>query len=593
MIECTALTVRDDVVESLWLRIRGMENKADVIVDVCYRSPSRDDSDYELFYRQLGDISGSIALVLMGDFSFSDINREYHTVVTGKSRKFLKYAEDNFMSKILCEPTRKYALLDLLLVNREGLMGDVTYVNSKKRSKGNTGTVLDEDGHLINRDEEKVKAFNGFFFVSVFNIKDRSWAAWSSKLEDHDWGSSDFPFVDTEIVRDQLYWLNIHKSMRPDGIHPRVLKESWESGEVPADWKLANVIPIYKKCVREDPGNYRPVSLTSAPGKIMENIILSTTEKHLKNNAIIRHNKVTRLVDERKAVDVVFLDVHGTLSEELAEGQGSKGCSEWGYIWLAASHQCSSSGLGVLFNITINDLDTGFKRTLSKFADDIKLGDAVDSLNGQETLQGDLDRLEHWANINGMKFNKNKCRILHLGWNNAGHKYRLGEEWLESCPAERDLGVLVDSRLSMNQQCALAAKRANCILGWIKHSITSQSKEVLIPLYSVLMRPHLGCVVTSGVSSFSLSNNKREPFHVDHCFGWRKHALLTIMAVALGDLQKESGTDCGWHQYGHKASTHTRDQKQLGKAAGKQCGRKGPEGPGEHQVDQNTLRRAT
>ena len=75
---------------------------------------------------------------------------------------------------------------------------------------------------------------------------------------------------------------------------------------------------------------------------------------------------------------------------------------------------------------------------------------------------------------------------------NAEHKNKLGEEWLESSPAERDLGVLVDSRLNMSQQCALAAKRANRILGCIKHSITSRSKEVIIPLYSALVWPHLG-----------------------------------------------------------------------------------------------------
>jgi len=61
--------------------------------------------------------------------------------------------------------------------------------------------------------------------------------------------------------------------------------------------------------------------------------------------------------------------------------------------------------------------------------------------------------------ITGMKFNKSNCWILHLGWSNAGHKYELGEEWLESCPAERDLGVLFVCRLNMCQQCALEAKR--------------------------------------------------------------------------------------------------------------------------------------
>ena len=88
-------------------------------------------------------------------------------------------------------------------------------------------------------------------------------------------------------------------------------------------------------------------------------------------------------------------------------------------------------------------------------------------------MQKDLDRLERWAIINGMKFTKNKCRILHRGQSNAGHRYKLGDRWLESSPAERDLGVLV----SMSQQCALAAKRANGILGCIKHSITSGQKR--------------------------------------------------------------------------------------------------------------------
>ena len=135
--------------------------------------------------------------------------------------------------------------------------------------------------------------------------------------------------------------------MGPDGIHPRVLKELagvltkplsiiyqqfWLTGEVPTDWKLAKVMSIYKGR-KDDPGNYRPVSLTSVPRKLMEQLIQSTILQHMQDNQEIRpsqhgfmkgrscltnlisfYERVTCLLDEGKAVDVVYFDFSKTFN---------------------------------------------------------------------------------------------------------------------------------------------------------------------------------------------------------------------------------------------------------------------------------------
>ena len=90
-----------------------------------------------------------------------------------------------------------------------------------------------------------------------------------------------------------------------------------------------------------------------------------------------------------------------------------------------------------------------------------------------------------------MKFNQRKCKVLHLGRNNPKHKYMLGATQMESSFAEKDLGVLVDTRLNTSQQHALAAKVVNGTLDCIRRNVASLLREVILPLCSALVRPHL------------------------------------------------------------------------------------------------------
>ncbi|CAM4595630.1 unnamed protein product [Caretta caretta] len=366
------------------------------------------------------------------------------------------------------------------------------------------------------------------------------------------WGGGDQPSVEKEVVRDYLEKLDVHKSMGPDALHPRVLKEladviaeplaiifenSWLSGEVPGDRKKAIVVPIFKKGKKEDPGNYRPVSLTSVPGKIMEQVLKESILKHLEERKVIRnsqhgftkgkscltnliafYDEITGSVDEGKAVDVLFLDFskafdtvsHSILVSKLKK-YGLDGCTtRWVESWLdcraqwivingsMSSWQLVSSGvpqgsvLGpVLFNIFINDPEDGVDYTLSKFADDTKPGGVVDTLEDRDRIQRDLDKLEDWAQKKSDEGQQGQVQSSALRTEESHAPLQTRDRMGRQQFCREGPGVTVDEKLDMSLQCALVAKKANGILGCISRGIASRSRDVIVPLYSTLVRPHL------------------------------------------------------------------------------------------------------
>ncbi|CAM5084504.1 unnamed protein product, partial [Eretmochelys imbricata] len=361
------------------------------------------------------------------------------------------------------------------------------YIRSRNPAKQPVGPLDNQDTKGALKDDKVIAEKLNEFFTSVFTAEDvrEIPKPEPSFVGDKSEELSQIE-VSLEEILELIEKFNTNKSPGPDGIHPRVLKElkceiaelltmvsnlSFKSASVPNDWKIANITPIFKKGSRGDPGNYRLVSLSSISGKLVETIVKNKIVRHIEEHKLLRKSQhgfckgksclnnllefsegVNKHVDKGDPVDIVYLDFqkafdkvpHQRLLHKLSCHEIRGKILSWIENWLkdreqrvgingkfsewrgVTSDAPQGSVLGpILFNLFINDLEKGVNSEVEKFADDTKLFKIVKTKADCEELQKDLTKLSDWATKWQMKFNMDKCKVMHIGKNSPNYTYNM------------------------------------------------------------------------------------------------------------------------------------------------------------------------
>ena len=428
-----------------------------------------------------------------------------------------------------------------------------TYIKGLR--KDNSGIPpLSVNGTVTSNSSQKSEMLSNHF-NSVFTTED---------LDNFpDKGPSPHPVIEninvcSNGIRNQLNSLDVHKATGPDGISARILKEtsdisalilriifvsSLEHGIVPSDWKIAHVVPVFKKGDRSNPCNYRPISLTSIVSKVLEHILSSHIMKHLESNGILhscqhgfRHNRscesqlislVHELMqnhDNNIQSDIILTDFakafdkvpHNRLLYKLQWYGISGKIHQWINSFLSNRSQkvtvegsfstptLVTSGvpqgtvLGPLLFLTyINDLPDCLSHcTIRLFADDCILYRPIQSEHDSALLQRDIDSLIKWCNTWQMKLNIDKCCSMSILPCKYHHDYHMSNTPLSSVSYCKYLGVTIQSDLKWNKHVQQITRKANNCLSMLQRNIKIASIETKTLAYQSLVRSQLEYAAT-------------------------------------------------------------------------------------------------
>ena len=450
----------------------------------------------------------------------------------------------------LTKKLRKAFERDIAKEARKNPKGFWRYCRSLMKTRADIGEILKADGTMTAGNEDKAKAFNDYF-SSVFTREDTENIPVFE--ERHFQEKLQTVIITPDKVKKKLQKLKASKCAGPDGFHPRVLRDcadslafpltlifnkSLQEAHLPPPWKEANVKALYKnKGKKIDPGNYRPISLTSVVCKIMESIIRDDIITHMMSNNLFcneQHGFVpgrscvtqlllcleewTDLVDQGYPVDIIYMDFQKAFDsvphrrlimkikaygidgyvlkwlEDFLVGRRQrvvigKDSSNWAEV---VSGIPQGSVLGpLLFVIYINDIPNGIQSLMKIFADDTKMYRALKTPADNIDLQNDIFTIENWSKQWQMPFNVPKCHALHLGFNNQKLDYSVNSTGIESVKTEKDLGIVIDEKLDFNIHVLEMVKKANRSLGCIRRTIKYKDREIVLPLYKAYVRSRL------------------------------------------------------------------------------------------------------
>jgi Reverse transcriptase (RNA-dependent DNA polymerase) len=433
-----------------------------------------------------------------------------------------------------------------------------SYAKSKQNTMGSIDAIKSSDGVITNSPVDISNALNSYF-KSVFVSED------SSAPLPHFAPRTNRQISDVEFIRqdieNRIRNLNQYKAPGPDGVHPWVLKncaaafagplskvftKSMLEGQIPDAWRVANVTPLHKKGSRLSPENYRPVSLTSVPCKIMERVIRDKVMDHLYSetesliapeqhgfvrgkacvtNLLESIDLATSLLADKRSIDIILLDFAKAFDKvphkRLALKLGAYGISGNLLKWIVdflnnrkqrvvlgkhmSSWQDVSSGvpqgsvLGpLLFVMFINDLPEAVNNFPSKlYADDSKIIADVSNDVDSHKLQQDIDAIVEWTDTWLMRLNFDKCKVMHMGRQNPKREYQMFDvttstfSTLTSTQKERDLGVTISADGKWHDHANNIVCKARSILGWMKSTFLCRDEKLWKKLYTTYIRPHL------------------------------------------------------------------------------------------------------